>query len=415
MKQDIPTTGFTGDDALRYLWMWSIIAGLFFFPSFMSHYLPAGGGFDVKGVPLGHDFSNIWTGAKLLIAGKTSYLPPRDRFMQAMAEYFHYTPIYHSFSYPPNNYIFIIGFGLFSYFTALALWTVIGMTAFSAGLRISKWSSWRPQHFALLFLSPASIITFCSSNNGFFTGSLFLLGVLLCETQPVLAGVFIGLLTVKPHLGLIFIPLLLLRRNVKCFASATFTSIFMLGLSMVVWGVQPWLDYINITMPEQMLWLTSYFGDFCSMMPSIYTNALMGDVEPTKAYKMLWAAAHVIFALWATVTALYAANKDGITPRTVLMLAIAGLMIPPYCFGYDMTAITGGIMIYLGSRKNVSLPCFFFAGLLWTVPLVIMPLKVNMLPFASFCMPAMLFYLARTPLEGKGEAAVTVPVTAVSA
>ena len=58
-------------------------------------------------------------------------------------------------------------------------------------------------------LAPAGLIAFISGQNAFFAAAVIAAIFRCLDARPVVAGVLLGLLTVKPQLGLLF-PLMLL-------------------------------------------------------------------------------------------------------------------------------------------------------------------------------------------------------------
>lgn len=376
----------------KLLWLWTALAVISFLRVFVMRYLPAGQDVDVMGMTLGHDFVNIWTGGKLLLEGKASVLPDVPRYEHETNLLFGRDAKHHNFSYPPSIYVFIIWFGLLPYFWGLLLWTAAGAISFYTSLRNSNYFPRDMRTAALLLSSPVALSNYIDGQNGFFTGALFLAGLLQCETEPVFAGVLIGLLTLKPHLGIIFIPLLLLRRNWRCFISASVTSLVLVAISWAIWGAQPWRDFVTVIMPLQVGLMTHMGGHFM-MMPGLYANNLI-FVTGGAASKIMWGALQAAAGLWTFCISLRAATREGITPRTTLMLAITALMLTPYHFNYDMTAVTGAAFIYICSRRDMSSKAFILFGLLWALPLAIFELKLAWLPLGSFILPAVFLYIS---------------------
>src|SRR5690242_68550 len=90
-------------------------------------------------------------------------------------------------------------FALMPYYLALAVWTVAGMAFFIWCARL-----FLPKGFPPLIaaLTPAATINIWAGHYGFLFGGLWLLCFYFLDQKPKLAGMFAGLLTFKPHLGL---------------------------------------------------------------------------------------------------------------------------------------------------------------------------------------------------------------------
>ncbi|MDE1152704.1 MAG: glycosyltransferase family 87 protein [Micavibrio sp.] len=388
---ETPIAKISAKKALRLFWIWNLIGALAFARVFLTRYVPAENGLDELGYVIGHDFINMWAGAKLLLAGKVADLNLiRQYNFDLDALFGGIDTKNHNFSYPPNIFMLIIGFGFFGYFTALAIWTAGGVTAFVAALRANKWFHPGLSEIALFLLSPVAIINYILGQNGFFTGCFFLGGLLLSETSPILAGILIGLLTVKPHLGIILVAVLLVRRNVRCFISASVTTALLAGISLIFWGMTPWRDYIDMAINVQTTILTESGGYFM-MMPGLYSNVIMSQ-NPTALSKIIWGVLQFLVALWTMYVSLKDVRKDGLTPRSILLVSMAALMITPYNFNYDMVAVMGALLVYIATAGEITWGVFMLFGVLWALPLLIYELKLKMLPFPSFVMPAVFLY-----------------------
>ncbi len=59
------------------------------------------------------------------------------------------------------------------------------------------------------------------AHNAFITAALIGFSLVFLERRPWLSGIFLGLLTYKPHIGVLFPLALLASRNWRALASAT--------------------------------------------------------------------------------------------------------------------------------------------------------------------------------------------------
>ena len=102
---------------------------------------------------------------------------------------------------PPTALVVMAPFGLLAYFPALIAWFAIGLLAFYlAGRR--EVSDWRI--LAVVLVSPAALFCVISGQSSFLTTAALLAIFASLDKRPVIAGVLIGLLTVKPQLGVLF-------------------------------------------------------------------------------------------------------------------------------------------------------------------------------------------------------------------
>lgn len=363
-------------DILRLFWLWTIIGVAAFGRTFYAIYRPVADGRDIQDHMLGRDFLNVWLGARLTLDGYISKIYSIPDYMKAVHSVFGEAYPPHNFSYPPHILPFILVFGLLMYLPALGIWTAAGAASLIAALRKNaKWPL-----LLLILLSPASLANLVSGQNGLFTAAFFLGGLFLCETSPITAGILFGLLTFKPHLGLLIPFVLLLRRNWTCLAAAAGTTVTLMVLSYLIWGIAPWQDYLNNIVPYQARLLSGNVSLYHRMMPGLFSDfRVLFDGNDCIAVAL-----YGIGAAFAFVAALMAVRKEGLTARTILMLSLATLILLPYGFNYDMISVSAALVIYLAAFAEIAVPVHLLCGALWALPLAIYEVKkVPQVPFCS--------------------------------
>lgn len=190
----------------------------------------------------------------------------------------------------------------------------------------------RLQGLLLLMLSPATLINVIGGQNGFLTASLCLGGFLALERRARLAGVLFGLLTVKPHLGLV-IPLVLLRTGAwHAIIIAGTVIAFLVAVSAATFGLEMWRGFLLITSAYQTKLLVVFEGFYTFMMGSVFSavRTFGGGVH----LAMIVQIGVAILVAIATMVA-YGRTKNQIL--RVQLIASATFLITPYVFIYDMT------------------------------------------------------------------------------
>src|SRR4029079_11395729 len=165
-------------------------------------YAPAVWPLDVTNHAVGRDFLNVWAAGRLVLDGRMALLFDADAYHAALQQMVHPAIQVHYWSYPPTSLLIAVPFGLLPYGWALAVWTLAGLAAFLCVGRIALGQAPARVVTALLVIAPATVNNIVCGQNGFFTAALLGGGFLLLQTQPVLAGVLLGLLSFKPQLGL---------------------------------------------------------------------------------------------------------------------------------------------------------------------------------------------------------------------
>ncbi|TAL39828.1 MAG: DUF2029 domain-containing protein [Alphaproteobacteria bacterium] len=362
----------------RLLWIWTILGLCFFVGPWLFFFAPADMEHDRQNYLLGRDFVNVWFGAKQAMAGKIGHIFRTKEYLSDMRSLLGADYPRHNFSYPPHILPLILLFGIAPYFSSLFLWTAAGLGCFVAALKKNPFIKFGWPALLLTALSPAAIFNGMFGQNGAFTAAFFLGGLYLCESSPVLAGILFGLLTVKPHLGVMIPLVLLLRRNWKCFLSAAVTACALVAASGLIWGVQPWRDYLTDTLPYQSEFLNGPYRVFNPLMPGIWSDIMR--LIPGEDWGYIIYAVAAVFALFVTAAAV---RREGITARSVLVIALSTICILPYGFNYDMVAVAGALAIYLGTQAELRLSAFVAMGLLWMLPLALVQFKVFPFPFSS--------------------------------
>jgi hypothetical protein len=141
---------------------------------------------------------------------------------------------------------------------------------------------------------------------------------------------------IKPQLGLLLPLLLLLDRNWTAILAACATAALLVLASVAAFGWQPWIDYVNLTVPYQGRVLAEFgAGDaYPAMMLSAFAGARVIGMSASAAW-----AAHAPFALAAFVLlAMILRNSRDDAVRFAALL-LATFLAVPYTFNYDAGAL----------------------------------------------------------------------------
>ncbi len=194
-----------------------------------------------------------------------------DAYQAAISELFGEPLPFHAWSYPLFSLLLFWPLAQLPYFVALAAWT-FGLFAIFAAMTLSRVErSARPLLLLLLLLAPATLINTVGGQNGFLTACLLVGGILLLDRRPVLAGILFGLLTYKPHLGLV-VPFVLLALGAwRTIAAATATAILLMAVGRAV-RTGCVAAYFQVTAALQVRVLEQ-FSDFGPLM---VTSVMVG-------------------------------------------------------------------------------------------------------------------------------------------
>ncbi len=345
---------------------------------------------DTIGYVLGRDFLNFWT------MGWEAWSDDPGRFY-SMADYVAFLHgmlgsdyPYQQWSYPPSVMLPAAVFGQLAYLPAYLVWTALGIAIFLFAAKHGSGSAWKtdPKSAALvLTVAPAALVCLVSGQNSFFTAAIFVAAFRWWDRRPVLAGILIGLLTLKPQLGLLFPVLLLVSRRWTVFASAAITAIVVAGLTEWFFGPGIWLRYLTIGVTAQEGVLDDPSPIIMGLMPTIFMDIRLLGGSASLAYVVqivagLGAVAAVAWAYWRPRDPVY----------SYALFLTASLVATPYLMSYDMVVFGWVLLVVAGSRAVSGRARIVLTGMYW-LPLIALPLGVSGIPGAALVPLAFAAYL----------------------
>lgn len=231
-------------------------------------------------------------------------------------------------SYPPHLLLLAAPFGLLPYGLAVLLWMGLGLGAFYFAVRVSG-GNWRDG--AALLLAPAAVICIVSGQNSFLTAALLIAVFRLLDGKPWLAGILLGLLTMKPQLGILFPLMLLLTRRWTVLFTAAATALSLAALTAAIYGTDIWSIYLGPAARMQEFVLRSPSDIIKGLMPTAFMNARVAGLSAQAAYYV-----QAVLALIAvTATAwVFARRRDPLLSYCALLIGNA--LLTPYLMSYDL-------------------------------------------------------------------------------
>ena len=287
---------------------------------------------DATTLVVGRDFLNFW------MAGHAAWGPDPARFYDLVTYQAAMGPIVGAgyngqvWSYPPSVMLVAAPFGRLPYLAALALWSSIGPIVLYAALR--GWTRDRRLIIAAV-ASPAAIFGLISGQFAYLAAALMLTVLRWRHARPVAAGALLGLLTIKPQLGLFFPLLLLAERNWRAIAAAALVAGMIVGVTALIWGPEAWRAYVELGMPTQSRVLSDPDKLVEPFMPTIFMNMRTIGASVGAAYVVQAVAAVVAGAiiLWG-----FAKPRFGAASGALLFLT-ASAAGTPYLMSYDTLAL----------------------------------------------------------------------------
>jgi hypothetical protein len=293
--------------------------------------LTSHGGVDRNGFLLGSDFVSFWTVGHMLQLGADPY----DGAAHIMAQraFFASDTGYTAFFYPPSFLPFCRPLGLLGYFPALAVWLVGTGLVYLAGVRAWWREAGRPAPLWLLFLAfPAVPIVITHGQTAFLVAGLLGLGALLVPSRPIVAGVLLGLATIKPQFGVLLPLVLLLTRQWKVIAAAVLTALVLAACSALAFGSDVWPAWLAASARAEDAMAAGAVG-YAKMTSPFAALKLMG-APTTLAYAVQGLVSLGVAALLARA----AWHRRWSGGLAALTLAGAPL-VTPFVLDYDMVLL----------------------------------------------------------------------------
>ena len=234
--------------------------------------------------------------------------------------------------YPPTFFLLMSPLAALPYLPALVVFMGGSGALFALAMRAILQ---RPGTALIGFAAPATVACIHLGQGGFLFAGLMGFAFLLLDRRPLLAGLCLGLLTVKPHLGLLFPLLLALDRRWRTIAAATATALLLAGASAALFGMDAWEGFLGSIGGNAR----RYLGEPESVQATL--QSVYGVVRRLTGSPALGAALHLPAALAAAGVAIRLWARRTASPDRKAAAAIAAaLLVTPYVFPYDAVVLT---------------------------------------------------------------------------
>lgn len=361
----------------RERWVVAVVAvlGIAHLIGYGVLYFP-GHGFDpAAGTDLGGgDFWVFWAAGRLAAEGRLTELYDLSAFSAFQASIVG-DPVrqaeVHPFPYPPHALLMFRPLASIPYGAALAVWIAVTGALFLLAAAIGESRDVKFERTALLIGAPVVTIAVFAGQTGLLTAALFVAGFRLLERRPILAGILFGLLTFKPHLGLLIPIAVAASGQWRAIGAAAVTTVALAVLSAMVFGWSLWADYFDFSAVMTSLVRaelagaagTGFTGLQASVFAALYSSGAPLWVSIVVQAAVCTGAGIVVFRVYRVRRAM-----DFRLP----VLAALTFLASPYVFFYDMpllafaVVVSGRAMIRGGLRPGDALAL----TAAWVLPLI---------------------------------------------
>lgn len=317
-----------------------------------------------KAQPLGRDFINLLTTARLIVSDQVDKIyVPQD-----------YSAFQHTiidadiglrlWAYPPHSLLPAWLMAGFDFIPGLVFWSVFGIVFLIWAAARYGFNRWE---ITLLVLSPAALQCIASGQTGNFATALLLLALSARGPRDKTSIFSAALLTIKPQIGFLLPVLWLLRRNWFLLVGTTVATLALVGATVAFFGVDIWRQYLFETIPV-LGQLEKYgAGLFMTMIPSVFMSARIFSIDGTTALYIHWVFV-TVFIVWL-LPRLHR-TKSRLQQDTMLLLTTC--LITPYIHFYDLGLLTcAGLLILRGADDKpakLRIATYALVVLAWALP-----------------------------------------------
>lgn len=286
---------------------------------------------DPQGHAIATDFVNVWAAGRQVLDGNAAAV--YDNVIHKTAEA---AAVGHPFDghypwiYPPTFLFAAALLACLPYVQAQVAWTLLTFPLYAAAIRGIV-----GDRIGLLLACafPGILANAMVGQNGFVTAALFG-GALICmERRPLLAGCLIGLLSFKPHLGILFPVVLIAGGHWRVIGAAAVTVALLFAASTLAFGIGAWQAFLQALPIASHASLTDGLANWAKLQSIFGLVRMIGGSD---------ALAWTLQAMLTTAVAVLLAGiwRSRISFEIKAAALVAGaLLCTPYLFMYDLVAL----------------------------------------------------------------------------
>jgi len=287
---------------------------------------------DAQGHPIANDFVNVWAAGRLALDGHAAaaydWTLHKAAEVQAVGHAF---DNYYGWHYPPTFLFAAAALALMPYAAAPLVWLGVTLPVYAAAVRNIVGE--RAGIFVALG-SPVVLWNITAGQNGFLTAALIGGTLSLMQRRPALAGICLGLLSYKPHFGLLFPVALVAAGEWRLMAAAALVAAGMAAASLAAFGAASWQAFFDWMPVTSRVVLSEGGADWWRL------QSLFGFVRAHGGAEALAWSAQGTLALMLAVAMAWIWRSRAAFELKAAALSCAALLATPYLYMYDLVALT---------------------------------------------------------------------------
>jgi len=212
----------------------------------------------------------------------------------------------------------------------------------------------------LLALAPPIYVSATIGQNSFLTGGLMALFCLLTLRGRGSAGWALGLLVIKPHLGVGLGVHALAARRWGILARAVAVAVASSALATLVFGPGIWRAFLDGVDQAGAALGTEFYPLF--RMTSVYAALHTVGVAPSVALTL-----QLVIAALACIAVALAVLRGAPSRQALAVACFASALVSPYLYDYDMTIAGAGLALIAGDvrARSSTVEQILLLALIW--------------------------------------------------
>jgi len=325
--------------------------------------------------PDGTDFLAFWGAGHVAVSGDPA--AAYDLAVQERVQTNTGSTGWFAFVNPPPFLFVAAPFGALPFPLAWAAWVAVT-------LGLWAWAAIRafPRYWPLVLVFPGALIAAGHAQTGLLTGALLVGGAAMLDRRPLLAGVLLGALIIKPHLALLIPFWLAAGGRWRAFIAAGASAIGLVAMAWAVFGTQTMLAYTTSWDASAAI-MAGDDPDFYLRMATPYSQLrLLIPPSAALAVNVVMAAGLVVL-----VAAAWRRSRDSLATGALMLAATA--LASPYLFNYDLPFLILPLLWLVQQGRHAGFRAFEKLALvaLFAAPYatraLALPLGLNLMPLAS--------------------------------
>jgi len=309
-------------------------------------------------------------------------------FQQTLYAPFH---SFYPYLYPPTLVMVTWWLKLCTFRGAQIIWTITGLAAFLAGAKTFFPKNRRP--ILAMLASPAALITGATGETAFFTTALLLGGLGTLKNHKTLAGILLGLLSLKPQLGILIPCALVALGEWRAIAAAAATAATLIAASCIAFPPSLWLTWAH-TLPAYQ---AAYFAAGQNLNLNILVTPAANLITlgaPARTAWLIQSAFTLAIAATTFATFRRLTKQPANTQIATAALLTGTFLAVPHAYAYDTIPLTAALAIYLHATRP-TWPRTLAAAIIFLAPfLLLTPAS----PYFLYAFPESILYIALTRL-----------------